>query len=121
MKITLEGKEPLSKELARLGRVQLDKVAEKSATEMFNRAKGSSSPSTGGTPVDTREMQLSVGKRGKGMEAEVGYTKEYAPHVEFGHRTRGGGYVSGQHFLKRNLEIQQPILKNDAIAELRGK
>ena len=36
--------------------------------------------------------------------AVMGYSKDYAPHVEFGHRTRGGGYVPGQHFLQRNVE-----------------
>ena len=121
MKVTLTGKEPLQKELKRLDKVSLDRVAEKSTVEMFNRAKDSSNPAGGGTPVDSRELQISVAKSGHGAEAEVGYTKEYAPHVEFGHRTRGGGYVQGQQFLKRNLEIQQPILKKDALAELRGK
>lgn len=121
MKSELIGKGPLEKELKRLDKIQLDKVAEKSAVEMFNRAKSSDNPAAGGTPVDTREMQMSVTKSGHGAESDVGYTKDYAPHNEFGHRTRGGGYVQGRHFLKRNMEIQQPILKKDAIAELRGK
>ena len=121
MKVTLTGQEPFQRELSRLGKVELDRIAEKSAVEMFNRAKGNSNPSAGGTPVDSRELQKSVTKVGKGAEAEIGYTKEYAPHVEIGHRTRGGGYVQGQKFLKRNVEIQEPIFKREALAELRGK
>ena len=44
---------------------------------------------------------------------EVGYTKEYAPHVEYGHRTRNGGFVQGQHFLKNNVDAQMPIYYKD--------
>lgn len=34
----------------------------------------------------------------------VGYTREYAPHVEYGHRTVNGGWVNGQYFLKSAVD-----------------
>ena len=45
----------------------------------------------------------------------MGYTRVYAPHVEYGHRTIDGGFVEGQRFLQRNVEIQQPIYHRDLL------
>ena len=46
-------------------------------------------------------------------------TRSYAPHVEYGHRTVNGGYVQGQRFLKRNVDTQRPIFKQDLIDQLK--
>lgn len=44
-----------------------------------------------------------------------GYSAEYAPHVEYGHRlVRNGrqvGYVKGQHFLRANIKMEAKLFK----------
>ncbi|KAF0092175.1 MAG: hypothetical protein FD141_359 [Fusobacteria bacterium] len=40
----------------------------------------------------------------KGLNGEVGYSVKYAPHVEYGHRTRGGGFVAGVKYLHNAVE-----------------
>lgn len=40
----------------------------------------------------------------KGLNGEVGYSVKYAPHVEYGHRTRGGGFVPGVKYLHNAVE-----------------
>ncbi|MBO1704164.1 HK97 gp10 family phage protein [Eubacterium callanderi] len=117
--IDMEGVEALAAALERGKKVRLNAVLSKNLTEMHNRAK------TSGTPVSTEktrpggphgELRLSAGMTApdlSGNTGEVGYTKEYAPHVEFGHRTKNGGYVPGQYYLKDNLETQMAIFKAD--------
>lgn len=109
--ITLEGVEEINVEFDRLLDVEFEAVKKKQLTEMLNRAR-----QPGGTPVDTGELRLSSGI----SEDEMGYTKEYAPHVEYGHRTVDGGYVEGQYFLKSNVDIQKPIYQADLLKRLRG-
>lgn len=117
--IDMEGVEALAAALERGNNVRLNAVLIKNLTEMHNRAK------TSGTPVSTEktrpggphgELRKSAGitlPDLSGGTGEVGYTKEYAPHVEFGHRTKNGGYVPGQYYLKDNLETQMAIFKSD--------
>lgn len=117
MKITLEGDtEKLVRDLRNLSQVDLDKVCVKNLTELRNRAV------SGGTPVKTGELRMSAGvtmPNGSGMSGEMGYTKDYGPHVEYGHRTINGGFVQGQHFLKDNVEAQQPIFRDDVTEALK--
>lgn len=93
----------LAKALKSMNEVRFDAVVKKNVTQMLNTARN------GGTPVDTGELRLSSSTYGD----EMGYTKEYAPHVEYGHRTRGGGYVPGQRFLKANVDTQAFIYYQD--------
>lgn len=109
-KITLNGVEKLEHELNRLNSIRWEAVRKKQAVQMLNRARAS-----GGTPVDSGELRQSSSS----YEEEVGYTKEYAPHVEFGHRTINGGFVQGQHFLQNNVETQQPIYIQDLSRAIR--
>ena len=105
--ITFSGLPELEAALNRLNSVRFDAIVKKQATEILNRARA------GGTPVDTGELRNSSGAD---LNAgEVGYTAEYAPHVEYGHRTRGGGSVAGQRYLQKNVETQQPIYIQDLI------
>lgn len=113
IKMSIDGIPALEKELQRLNSVRFDAVAELQANEMVDRATASKNPAVGGTPYDTGELMQSVNMYGKGAGSEVGYTKEYAPHVEYGHRTIGGGFVQGQHFLQKNVDIQRPIYRQD--------
>lgn len=113
IKMSIDGIPALEKELQRLNGIRFDAVVELQANEMVDRATASKNPSAGGTPYDTGELMQSVNMYGKGADAEVGYTKEYAPHVEYGHRTINGGFVQGQHFLQNNVDIQRPIYRQD--------
>ena len=99
----------LAKELDRLSHLRFEAVVLKNMTQIYNRGKSA------GPPVDTGELRISLTQTGD----TVGYTKDYAPHVEYGHRTRGGGYVQGQHFLKKNVDTQRPIFEEDLRRELR--
>ncbi len=120
MKLTLEfrGTEALSKKLLKKNSAKWEKVANKSLVEMFNR--GAHPP---GTPVDSGELRLSrkttKANPGKSFSGLFGYIKDYGPHVEYGHRTRGGGYVQGQYYLRNNVEAQRKIYRNDLLTELR--
>lgn len=108
-RLTLKGDDKLAAELNRLSSVRFDAVVKKNMAEIFTRGKA------GGTPVDTGELKGSLGKSGD----TVGYAKSYAPHVEYGHRTRGNGYVQGQKFLYGNVEAQRPIFRQDLIKQLK--
>lgn len=124
MNINIEftGIRELEAELNRLNSIRWEAVRKKQVVEMLNRARA-----PGGTPVDTGEMRLSSGS----SEDEVGYTKDYAPHVEFGHRQKPGryvpeigkqlkaSYVEGQRFLQRNVDTQRPIYRQDLIDAIR--
>lgn len=100
----------LAGKLDRLSHVRFEAVVIKNMTQIYNRGKAN-----GGTPVDTGELRMSLGQSGD----TVGYAKDYAPHVEYGHRTVNGGYVEGQRFLQRNVRAQEPIFRQDLIDQLR--
>lgn len=124
--LSCKGIDKLEKELLRLNGVRFDAVAKKSITQMWNRSKGID-PDKGGTPVSTektrpggphgelRKSASTSGIRGdsSAYDISMGYTSEYAPHVEYGHRTRNGGFVPGQRFLYHNLDIQRGIYAED--------
>ena len=106
--ITFSGFQELEAELNRLNSVRFDAVVKKQTSELLNRARAS-----GGTPVDTGNLRRS--SRADPSDGVMGYTASYGAHVEYGHRTRNGGYVEGQRFLQRNVDVQRPIYKQDLI------
>lgn len=110
MKLT--GDRALKKKLDKLSSVSGEAVCIKNMTQIYNRGK-----SEGGTPVDTGELRISLSQSGD----TVGYTADYAPHVEYGHRTVSGGYVEGQRFLKRNVDEQRPIFERDVQRLVSGR
>lgn len=129
MKWTWHGAKELESALQRKSETDFKKVVAKNLLEMRNRAVKSSRPSSGGTPVDTAELRLSAGVD---LNREtMGYTKDYAPHVEFGYRQQVGRYVPaikkrlvkpyvpGQYFLKTNFNIQKPIYVKDLERKLK--
>lgn len=95
----------LANKLRAMNEIRFNAVVKKNVTQMLNAAR------SGGTPVDTGELRLSSGTYGD----EMGYTKEYAPHVEYGHRTVDGGWVEGQRFLQANVETQRFIFYQDLL------
>ena len=99
----------LSAALKAMNEVRFSAVVKKNVTQMLNAARN------GATPVDTGELRLSSSAYGD----EMGYTKEYAPHVEYGHRTVNGGWGSGQRFLKANAETQAFIYYQDLLKAIK--
>lgn len=108
--LSVKGLQELEARLAQLDSVRFDALADKQLTEMLNRARAD-----GGTPVDTGELRKSSSRTNNTM----GYTSEYAAHVEYGHRTVNGGYVPGQKYLKKNVDTQREIYKSDLIKQIK--
>lgn len=88
-----------------MNEIRFNSVVKKNVTQMLNAAR------SGGTPVDTGELRDSSETYGD----EMGYTAEYAAHVEYGYRTKNGGWVPGQRFLKTNADTQAPIYYQDLL------
>lgn len=119
MGILIRDENDLAGKLSRLSQARFDAVVLKNMAQIYNRGKAD-----GGTPVSTEatrpggphgELRTSLSQSGD----TVGYTKDYAAHVEYGHRTVNGGYVQGQFYLKRNVDAQRPIFRQDLIDQLR--
>lgn len=123
MSYKLEGADELIKALRKKSETDFKKIANKNLLEMRDRAVRTRVPSMGGTPIDSSELRLSAGVNlNKGI---FGYTKDYAPHVEYGHRQQVGRYVPalgkrlvqpyvrGRYFLKNNVRIQSPKYRKD--------
>ena len=102
--IRITGVEQLTAKLKRMSSVRFDAVYKKQLTQLLNRAR-----QPGGTPVDSGELR----KSSAAGSDEMGYMASYAPHVEYGHRTKNGGWVPGQRFLQANVNTQVPIFKQD--------
>ena len=113
MIIDWSGDEKLLNTLQRLSQPRFEGLVKLTMRDMFNRA-AATYPSPGGTPLDTGELRKSRRVNGD----TFGYMVDYAPHVEYGHRTTGGGYVPGKHFLKDNVDIQKKKLRKDCIEQL---
>lgn len=111
--IKFEGYSAYVKELNRLSSLDASDITLRNLKQMANRA---SKPP--GTPVDTGELK---GSRRIASGDTFGYTKHYAAHVEFGHRTASGGYVAGQGYLNQNFNTQKKILREDIEKALRGR
>lgn len=99
----------LEKALQAKSNIRLQAVIKKNVVQMLNTARA------GGTPVDSGELRLSSGTTGD----EMGYIAEYAAHVEYGHRTRNGGYVPGQYYLKANADTQAIVYYQDLLKEIK--
>lgn len=117
--IEIDGFEELEARLQKMDQARFEAIAKLQAADMVDRATASHEPAKGGTPYKSGELIQSVNKRERGKTVVVGYTKAYAPHVEYGHRTVNGGYVQGQRFLQKNVEIQREQYKKDLGDELK--
>lgn len=118
--VKIEGLPELARRVQYLKATPYDRVVKKNTTEMFNRAAKIGSAG-GGTPWLSGELMRSRFVRYEDGDGIFGYNKDYGPHVNYGHRTRGGGYVPGQHFIDKNLEIQRPIFKQDLLDLLKSR
>ena len=76
---------------------------------------------TGGKNTDAEAFakSLEIEKSGKTYTITVENNVEYAPYVEYGHRTRGGkGFVQGKHMLEtseQELEALAPKILQDKL------
>lgn len=107
MKIKIEGISELEAKLKHLSDANLGEAAKRAATDIYNMGQTR-------TPKKTGELRTSMAVNQINENAyEVGYAKEYAPHVEYGHRVvRNGtqvGYVEGQYFFKAMVEEEKPV------------
>ena len=101
MRITVEGTGELNAKLSKLAKTDFEQSIKRAAADVYNMGQTK-------TPKKTGELRQSMAvNRNSSTEYEVGYAKEYAPHVEYGHRTRNGGYVEGQYFLKDMIESEE--------------
>lgn len=97
-------KDTITPVLRALSQIDYTKIKRDTATQIYNRGKMRE-----WTPFRTGELRISLTSEND----EAGYRKDYAPHVEYGHRTRNGGFVPGQRFLQKNAEAQAPLYKKD--------
>lgn len=123
--VRAEGMERLQEALSTLSQYRAEAVMLKQATKILNRARKNATTTRGGTPIDTGELRISASMSEVPGGYSVGYTSEYAPHVEYGHRQEVGRYVPaigkrlvkswepGQYFLRKNVQQQEPIFKED--------
>lgn len=76
-------------------------------------------------PVDTGELRNSIKSETiSENEVKVYTNKDYALHIEYGHRTRGGGFYEGKYFLKKSVgEVKEdlPELSKKFIKEVLEK
>ena len=111
MRIEWNGAEKLAQALYQKSQTEFIAVCKAGTTLLRNKARANtpvakSTPwHTGGSLRHSLRMEMPSGN----CTGVVGYTIHYAPHVEYGHRTRNGGYVQGQHFLQRAVEEAQPV------------
>ncbi len=77
----------------------------------------------GWSTQENEENHLKITKKGDIYEIEVINPVPYSPYVEYGHRTRNGGWVEGRFFLTHSeilLEAQVPaILERKLTAKLK--
>jgi hypothetical protein len=114
VKIELIGTEKLARKLLEKSATDFQAVAEKNIRDIYTRSQ-----KEGGTPVGDYKGGGQLRKSARYRSDEMGYTVHYAPHVEYGHRTRNGGFVPGQFYLKKNVDEQRPIYRQDLINKLK--
>lgn len=110
MRMQIYGVKALEKKLMQKSATDFLSVAKVNARAIYSRSQRA-----GGTPVDSNELRRSARVIGD----EMGYGAPHAPHVEYGHRTVAGGYVQGQYYLKRNVDSQRSLYKEDLRNKLR--
>lgn len=115
LELRTEGFEELKSTISGMSAVEWEGLKALQGAQLLNRSRVI-------TPVKSGELRLSANFDGVDT---FGYTKEYAPHVEYGHRVvRGGrqvGYAEGRHFLEENVRIQEPIYTQDVMAWLKRR
>ena len=67
------------------------------------------------TPVDSGVLRRSWRVKSEGQLAKIVYTTvKYGPHVEYGHRTRGGkSFVDGRYMLTKSVKEIEDTLTSE--------
>ena len=67
------------------------------------------------TPVDSGVLRRSWRVKSEGHLAKIVYNNvKYAPHVEYGHRTRGGkSFVDGRYMLTKSVKEIEDTLTSE--------
>lgn len=115
-KVSFSGKDiaALEAKLAEKSVLALQEVERKQIADIYTRSQD-----PGGTPVGDYTGGGQLRHSAAFRVDEFGYIKEYGPHVEYGHRTRSGGFVPGQYYLRKNVDLQREIYKKDLIQKLK--
>lgn len=115
MKLEIYDIEKLAKKLESKSKPDFIKVCRKN-TVLLKKAASKNTPvgkSTKEHVGGSLKQSIRVEYPTENSDGVVGYIIEYAPHVEFGHRTVNGGFVKGQHFLGAAVEEVRPIFYAD--------
>lgn len=116
MRLELHGLDELNTKLNLLSDVDWAGLKAMQGADLKNRANRI-------TPYKSGDLRKSAYFDGVDT---FGYSIEYAPHVNYGHRIcrpkgKKIGYVSGQHFLEENVNAQVPIYEQDVKNWLKEK
>ena len=67
------------------------------------------------TPVDSGVLRRSWRVKSEGQLAKIVYNNvKYGPHIEYGHRTRGGkSFVDGRYMLTKSVKEIEDTLTNE--------
>ena len=124
--IVIEGLDEFEKKLVQIISHDYPHEFEQMVIQVANDLKDATADIT---PVDTSHLQENwfVGelvKRGNDYYIEVYNNVEYAEPVEYGHRTKKGGFVEGAHMMERSVElinIQLPSYLRDWLIDFINK
>lgn len=124
--IVIEGLDEFEKKLVQIISHDYPREFEQMVIQVANDLKDATADIT---PVDTSHLQENwfVGelvKRGNDYYIEVYNNVEYAEPVEYGHRTKKGGFVEGSHMMELSVEllkIQLPSYLRDWLSDFISK
>lgn len=124
--IVIEGLDEFEKKLVQIISHDYPREFEQMVIQVANDLKDATADIT---PVDTSHLQENwfVGelvKRGNDYYIEVYNNVEYAEPVEYGHRTKKGGFVEGAHMMELSVEllkIQLPSYLRDWLSDFINK
>ena len=124
--IVIEGLDEFEKKLVQIISHDYPREFEQMVIQVANDLKDATADIT---PVDTTHLQENwfVGelvKRGNDYYIEVYNNVEYAEPVEYGHRTKKGGFVEGAHMMELSVEllkIQLPSYLRDWLSDFINK
>lgn len=113
--IEIQGLDALTKKFDTLAGGAIDAAAqtglEKSAVVTEKLLKSNTPVDTGALKESTR-IEISPGQAAIGPDETK--LPHYAPDVEFGHHTRSGSFVPGQHYIQKTA-IQSGPITNEII------
>lgn len=124
--IVIEGLDEFEKKLVQIISHDYPHEFEQMVIQVANDLKDATADIT---PVDTSYLQENwfVGelvKRGNDYYIEVYNNVEYAEPVEYGHRTKKGGFVEGAHMMELSVEllkVQLPSYLRDWLSDFINK